>query len=239
MIRLKGAGMSIRRRQLLNASSAFTLAALLRPRPAAAIETGFCTPDDPLQKLMDGNRRFRSAWQAAKRDPEANLSRTDHLQRCFNPPLALAEGQQPWATVLTCSDSRVSPNWVFDTTPGELFVIRSAGNTAFTEAVASIEYSVSVLNTPLVMVMGHSGCGAVQAAMNDASLTPSLEQLVAPIRQQIDGTSSLAEAVKRNALGAAEQLLQHSDALRLAKADGAMKLVVSCFDLTSGAVSLI
>tara|TARA_B100001063_G_scaffold128534_1_gene120178 strand:- start:259 stop:954 length:696 start_codon:yes stop_codon:yes gene_type:complete len=231
--------MSIRRRQLLNASSAFTLAALLRPRPAAAIETGFCTPDDPLQKLMDGNRRFRSAWQAAKRDPEANLSRTDHLQRCFNPPLALAEGQQPWATVLTCSDSRVSPNWVFDTTPGELFVIRSAGNTAFTEAVASIEYSVSVLNTPLVMVMGHSGCGAVQAAMNDASLTPSLEQLVAPIRQQIDGTSSLAEAVKRNALGAAEQLLQHSDALRLAKADGAMKLVVSCFDLTSGAVSLI
>ena len=231
--------MSIRRRQLLNASSAFTLAALLRPRPAAAIETGFCTPDDPLQKLMDGNRRFRSAWQAAKRDPEANLSRTDHLQRCFNPPLALAEGQQPWATVLTCSDSRVSPNWVFDTTPGELFVIRSAGNTAFTEAVASIEYSVSVLNTPLVMVMGHSGCGAVQAAMNDASLTPSLEQLVAPIRQQIDGTSSLAEAVKRNALGAAEQLLQHSDALRQAKADGAMKLVVSYFDLTSGAVSLI
>ena len=231
--------MSIRRRQLLNASSAFTLAALLRPRPAAAIETGFCTPDDPLQKLMDGNRRFRSAWQAAKRDPEANLSRTDHLQRCFNPPLALAEGQQPWATVLTCSDSRVSPNWVFDTTPGELFVIRSAGNTAFTEAVASIEYSVSVLNTPLVMVMGHSGCGAVQAAMNDASLTPSLEQLVAPIRQQIDGTSSLAEAVKRNALGAADQLLQHSDALRQAKADGAMKLVVSYFDLTSGAVSLI
>ena len=231
--------MSIRRRQLLNASSAFTLAALLRPRPAAAIETGFCTPDDPLQKLMDGNRRFRSAWQAAKRDPEANLSRTDHLQRCFNPPLALAEGQQPWATVLTCSDSRVSPNWVFDTTPGELFVIRSAGNTAFTEAVASIEYSVSVLNTPLVMVMGHSGCGAVQAAMNDASLTPSLEQLVAPIRQQIDGTSSLAEAVKRNALGAADQLLQHSDTLRQAKADGAMKLVVSYFDLTSGAVSLI
>jgi len=231
--------MSIRRRQLLNASSAFTLAALLRPRPAAAIKTGFCTPDDPLQKLMDGNRRFRSAWQAAKRDPEANLSRTDHLQRCFNPPLALAEGQQPWATVLTCSDSRVSPNWVFDTTPGELFVIRSAGNTAFTEAVASIEYSVSVLNTPLVMVMGHSGCGAVQAAMNDASLTPSLEQLVAPIRQQIDGTSSLAEAVKRNALGAADQLLQHSDALRQAKADGAMKLVVSYFDLTSGAVSLI
>ena len=231
--------MSMRRRQLLNASSAFTLAALLRPRPVAADETSFCAPDNPLQALMDGNRRFCSAWQAAQNDPKANLGRIDHLQRCFNPPGALAENQQPWATVLTCSDSRVSPAWVFDTTPGELFVIRSAGNTAFTEAVASIEYSVSVLNTPLVMVMGHSGCGAVQAAMNEASLTPSLEQLVAPIRQQVVGTSSLAEAVKRNALGTTEQLLQHSDILRQAKADGAMKLVVSYFDLASGAVSLI
>ena len=231
--------MFIRRRQLLNAASAFTLAALFRPGPSAAVETGFCTPEDPLQALMVGNRRFRSAWQAAQNDPEANLSRINHLQRCFNPPDAMAEGQRPWATVLTCADSRVSPAWVFDTTPGELFVIRSAGNTAFTEAVASIEYSVSVLNTPLVMVMGHSGCGAVQAAMNEASLTPPLEQLIAPIRQQVVGSSSLAEAVKRNALGTAEQLLQQSDTLRQAKADGAMKLVVSCFDLASGAVSLI
>ena len=231
--------MPIRRRQLLNASSAFTLAALFWPRPSAAFETNFCAPDDPLQELMNGNSRFLSAWQKAKQDPDANLSRINPLQRCFNPPVALTEGQQPWATVLTCSDSRVSPAWVFDTTPGDLFVIRSAGNTAFTEAVASIEYSVSVLKTPLVMVMGHSGCGAVQAAMNEASLTPSLEQLVAPIRQQIVGTKSLAEAVNRNARGTAEKLLHHSDTLRQAKADGAMKLVVSCFDLTSGAVSLI
>ena len=231
--------MSMRRRQLLNASLAFTLAALLRPRPVAADETSFCAPDNPLQALMDGNRRFRSAWQAAQNDPKANLGRIDHLQRCFNPPGALAENQQPWATVLTCSDSRVSPAWVFDTTPGELFVIRSAGNTVFTEAVASIEYSVSVLNTPLVMVMGHSGCGAVQAAMNKEVLTPSLEQLIAPIREQIEDSGSLADAVKRNALGTAERLIENSDTLRRAKASGAMKLVVSCFDLASGAVSLI
>ena len=231
--------MFIRRRQLLNAASAFTLAALFRPGPSAAVETGFCTPEDPLQALMNGNRRFRSAWQAAQNDPEANLSRINHLQRCFNPPDALAGGQRPWATVLTCADSRVSPAWVFDTTPGELFVIRSAGNTAFTEAIASIEYSISVLNTPLVMVMGHSGCGAVQAAMNKEVLTPSLEQLIAPIRGQIEGSDSLADAVKRNALGTAEKLIENSDTLRRAKASGAMKLVVSCFDLASGAVSLI
>ena len=128
---------------------------------------------------------------------------------------------------------------MFDTTPGELFVIRSAGNTAFTEAIASIEYSISVLNTPLVMVMGHSGCGAVQAAMNKEVLTPSLEQLIAPIREQIEDSGSLADAVKRNALGTAEKLIENSDTLRRAKASGAMKLVVSCFDLASGAVSLI
>ena len=231
--------MSIHRRQLLHATSAFALAALAQPRPSAAALPAFCAPEDPLQTLLAGNRRFRTAWQAAQNDPDTNLSRIDHNARCLNPPAAMADGQQPWATVLTCADSRVSPSWVFDTTPGELFVIRSAGNTAFTEAVASIEYSVSVLKTPLVMVMGHSGCGAVQAALSSADLTPSLEQLVKPIREQISGTTSLEAAVRRNAMGTAEQLLQHSDTLRQAKVDGAMKLVVSCFDLASGAVSLI
>ena len=231
--------MPIHRRQLLNATSAFILAALTQPQAASAAEPLFCAPDDPLQALLDGNRRFRSAWQAAQRDPASDLNRIDHTPRCLNPPAAMTEGQQPWATVLTCADSRVSPSWVFDTSPGELFVIRSAGNTAFTEAIASIEYSVSVLKTPLVMVMGHSGCGAVQAAMSSAALTPSLEQLVTPIREEISGTTSLESAVKRNAMGTAQRLRQHSDTLRQAEAGGAMKLVVSCFDLASGAVSLI
>ena len=140
---------------------------------------------------------------------------------------------------MTCADSRVSPSWIFDTTPGELFVIRNAGNTAFTEAIASVEYSVSVLNTPLVMVMGHSGCGAVTSAMGGDDLTPSLERLLSPIREQISDSTTLDEAIRRNATGTAAKLLKQSDLLSQAEADGRMRLVVSCFDLTSGAVILI
>ena len=140
---------------------------------------------------------------------------------------------------MTCADSRVSPSWIFDTTPGELFVIRNAGNTAFTEAIASVEYSVSVLNTPLVMVMGHSGCGAVTSAMGGDDLSPSLERLLNPIREQISDSTTLDEAIRRNARGTAANLLKQSDLLSQAEADGRMRLVVSCFDLTSGAVILI
>jgi carbonic anhydrase len=118
-------------------------------------------------------------------------------------------------------------------------VIRNAGNTAFTEAIASVEYSVSVLKTPLLMVMGHSGCGAVTAAMDTNPLTPSLERLIQPIRENISGSSDLAEAVKRNALASASTLIQRSAVLADAKASGALKLVVGCFQLSSGVVSLI
>ena len=141
--------------------------------------------------------------------------------------------------MLTCSDSRVSPSWVFDTTPGELFVIRNAGNTAFTEAIASVEYCVSVLKTPLLMVMGHSGCGAVTAAMGTDPLTPSLDRLIQPIRENISGSSDLEEAVKRNAMASASTLVQRSAVLADAKASGALKLVVGCFQLSSGVVTLI
>ena len=128
---------------------------------------------------------------------------------------------------------------MFDTTPGELFVIRNAGNTAFTEAIASVEYSVSVLKTPLLMVMGHSGCGAVTAAMNANPLTPSLDRLIQPIRENISGSSDLDEAVRRNALATASTLIQRSSVLAEAKASGALKLVVGVFQLSSGVVTLI
>ena len=188
---------------------------------------------------MAGNRRFADAWRQAEQNNGTTDQTADPDPRCFNPPRALASSQHPWATVLTCSDSRVSPNWVFDTTPGELFVIRNAGNTAFTEAIASVEYGVSVLKTPLLMVMGHSGCGAVTAAMGTNPLTPSLDRLIQPIRENISGSSDLEEAVKRNALASASTLIQRSAVLADAKASGALKLVVGCFQLSSGVVTLI
>ena len=231
--------MGIQRRQFLQQTGGLALTALMQARPVEAAEEGFCVPNDPLQALMAGNRRFAEAWRRAEQNEETKLRTADPDPRCFNSPRALATSQHPWATVLTCSDSRVSPNWVFDTTPGELFVIRNAGNSAFDEAMASVEYGVSVLKTPLLMVMGHSGCGAVTAAMDANPLTPSLDRLIQPIRKNINGSSNLEEAVKRNALASASTLIQRSTVLADAKASGALKLVVGCFQLNSGVVTLI
>ena len=231
--------MGIQRRHFLQQTGGLALTALMQARPVEAAEEGLCVPNDPLQALMAGNRRFAEAWRRAEQNEETKLRTADPDPRCFNSPRALATSQHPWATVLTCSDSRVSPNWVFDTTPGELFVIRNAGNSAFDEAMASVEYGVSVLKTPLLMVMGHSGCGAVTAAMDANPLTPSLDRLIQPIRKNINGSSNLEEAVKRNALASASTLIQRSTVLADAKASGALKLVVGCFQLNSGVVTLI
>ena len=232
--------MVIQRRHFLQTTGGLALTALMQARPVEAAEKGFCIPEDPLQTLMAGNRRFAGAWRQAALENRTTLQAADPADpRCFNSPRALATSQHPWATVLTCSDSRVSPSWVFDTTPGDLFVIRNAGNSAFDEAMASVEYGVSVLKTPLLMVMGHSGCGAVTAAMNANPLTPSLDRLIQPIRENISGSSDLDEAVRRNALATASTLIQRSSVLAEAKASGALKLVVGCFQLSSGVVSLI
>ena len=231
--------MGIQRRQFLQSTGGLAMAALMQARPVAAAVDGFCIPDDPLQALIAGNSRFAEAWRRADQDDRTVLRAANPDPRCFNSPRALATSQRPWATVLTCSDSRVSPSWVFDTTPGDLFVIRNAGNSAFDEAMASVEYGISVLKTPLLMVMGHSGCGAVTAAMDTNPLTPSLERLIQPIRENISGSSDLEEAVKRNALASASTLIQRSAVLADAKASGALKLVVGCFQLSSGVVSLI
>ena len=231
--------MGIQRRHFLQQTGGMALAALMQARPVEAAEEGFCVPNDPLNALMAGNRRFADAWRRAEQNEETKLRTADPDPRCFNSPKALATSQNPWATVLTCSDSRVAPSWVFDTTPGELFVIRNAGNSAFTEAIASVEYGVSVLKTPLLIVMGHSGCGAVTAAMDGNPLTPSLDRLIQPIRKNINGSSNLEEAVKRNALASASTLIQRSTVLADAKASGALKLVVGCFQLNSGVVTLI
>ena len=231
--------MGIQRRQFLQSTGGLAMAALMQARPVAAAVDGFCIPDDPLQALIAGNSRFAEAWRRADQDDRTVLRAANPDPRCFNSPRALATSQRPWATVLTCSDSRVSPSWVFDTTPGDLFVIRNAGNSAFDEATASVEYGISVLKTPLLMVMGHSGCGAVTAAMDANPLTPSLERLIQPIRDNIRGSRDLEEAVRRNALATASTLIERSTVLADAKASGALKLVVGCFQLSSGVVSLI
>ena len=202
-----------------------------------------CRPKDALSALQAGNARFVEAWQnknraattAARAAAMANLWR----DTCFLPADVIRRGQAPWATILTCADSRVSPEWIFDAAPSDLFVIRSAGNTAFDEAIASMEYSVSRLGCPLIMVMGHSSCGAIDAARRHEPLTPLLDQLVEPIRDNLQPDHNLMESIQANARRTSRQLTERSELLARAHNDARLTIVSSYFDIATGRVSLL
>ena len=211
------------------------------PQLLASLEV--CTPKDALARLMLGTARFATAWVEAR----GMATATERMQvidqiwtsECQIDPLALEQGQRPFAATLSCADSRVDPSWLFACGTGELFEVRCAGNTAFDDAVASLEYAVSSLGTQLILVIGHSGCGAVQAAMDSASLTPLLEELVRPIRASITGAADLSQAVRANARNAAAQLSQRSDLLRAAQSQGKLSIRSAYCDLGTGVVTLI
>ena len=192
---------------------------------------------------MDGNGRFAKAWTAAsgKATPEQRMGilRTIWENNCQIDPVALAQGQKPFAAVLSCADSRVDPGWLFACGSGELFQVRSAGNTAFDDGIASLEYAVSVLGTPLVVVMGHSGCGAVKAAMGADPLTPLLEGLVKPIRASLHSGDELTQAIQGNVRYAADQLTSRSAVLSDAVAARTLAIRSAYFDIGSGRVTLL
>ena len=201
-----------------------------------------CTPRDPLRRLLEGNRLYAAAWSAAAAaPPEQRMEPLSSLWRhtCQIAPQALAKGQRPFAAVLSCADSRVDPGWLFACAAGELYQVRSAGNTAFDQAIASLDYAVGVLGVPLVLVLGHSGCGAVQAAISDAPLTPLLEKLVQPIRATLKSGDDLTQAIEGNARDAAAQLTARSALLEEAVAAGKLSIRSAFFDIGSGKVTLL
>src|SRR5882762_5724549 len=114
-----------------------------KPNPSA---------EQALQCLVSGNERFRNGTTRLSKQTSADLAK-------------FAYGQQPFATILGCSDSRVSPELIFDSGLGELFVVRVAGNVLSPEGEGSLQYAGSYLNTPLFVVVGHEGCGAISAAL--------------------------------------------------------------------------
>ena len=202
-----------------------------------------CTPKDSLTRLMEGNARFAKAWTAAsgKANPAERMAILNDIweRNCQIDPVSLAQGQKPYAAILSCADSRVDPGWLFASGSGELFQVRSAGNTAFDDGIASLEYAVAVLGTPLVLVMGHSGCGAVKAAMGSDPLTPMLEGLVKPIRASLHSGDALNAAIQGNVRYAANQLTSRSTVLKEAVAAGKLSIRSAYFDIGSGKVSLL
>lgn len=138
-----------------------------------------CIPEgDPLQVLLDVNAQFADFEtryrQASSGATQQRLLAQYWQDNCHLAGSVLVEGQAPWAGIVTCADSRVPPSfgsfqfWIFDVSPGRLFVVRSAGNTVFDDGVASMEYVVTNLGVSLIMVLGHSGCGAISAALGSS-----------------------------------------------------------------------
>ena len=185
-----------------------------------------------LAKLKAGNARFVAS-------PEEALP-VDGARRT-----ALAKGQTPFATILSCADSRVPPEIVFHTGLGDLFVVRAAGNITDKAILASIEYSVEHLDVPLVVVMGHESCGAVKAAIDTPvgqSLGPNLDYLVAAIRPSVKATASrpAAERMRAAILANVEETLNDmvsgSRILREFATQGKVHFIGAYYELSSGQV---
>jgi len=195
-------------------------------------------PDAALKKLMEGNARFvKGQVKAGGRRPED-----------FKP---LAKAQYPEAIIVSCSDSRVAPEILFDTGVGDIFVIRVAGNVVYGSGVmvkGSIEYAVAELNVPLIMVLGHSACGAVKAAvkhLHDKDALPGaingLVELVKPAVTQSAGMPGdpLDNAIKKNVEIGVGRLKELEPIVGPRAKAGKVKVVGGVYDLATGAVTLV
>lgn len=161
--------------------------------------------------------------------------------------MRLASGQKPHSIILSCSDSRVPPEHIFDQALGEVFVVRVAGEALDDSVIASIEYAVEHLGSQLVFVMGHDSCGAVKAAMatpkGKSAGSPSLDRLVADIQPRIASRMPASEAPTTvvaestlNAWGVAADLLSRSQVIREAVQSGKVKIASGIYYLKSGQV---
>jgi carbonic anhydrase len=230
------------RRQLMGMTAA-TVAGLLAgrvplARAADPASVPRHTPDEVLRLLLDGNQRFvRGQAEGPRRRPED-----------FAP---LAEGQRPSAVIVSCADSRVPPEIVFDQGVGDLFVVRVAGNVVANSGVlvkGSIEYGVAELGAPLVMVLGHTACGALKAAIKHIedhdTLPGSIGGLVAalkPVVTKVKGRPGdpLDLAIRANVEAGVARLKALTPIVAPAVQAGRVRVVGGVYDLKSGTVSVI
>jgi carbonic anhydrase len=209
------------------------LLALNIPVLAAGAGPGV-SPDEALTMLKSGNARYVTGKPQYPRQNKARRV------------LTAAKGQTPFATILSCSDSRVPVEVIFDQGVGDLFVVRVAGNVAGEDEVASMEYAGEHLHTPLLVVLGHSKCGAVTAVVEDAHLHGSLPALAARIKpavaktraahRDLSGGALLDAAIKANVQQAMADLFTKSQIIKDLVKEGKLKVSGAIYDLESGKV---
>jgi len=187
-------------------------------------------PDAALQKLMEGNQRF------VDHQPQYPDQTALRLQE-------VAQAQHPFATILSCADSRVPAEIVFDQGIGDIFDVRIAGNIATHEAIGSIEYAVVLLGSPLLMVMGHERCGAVTAAVQNESLLGDIGTFIKAIKPALKKVENQPGDAVENAVVANVQYqierLKRSPLLTEQVRSGKLKIVGGRYDLDTGKVSIL
>jgi carbonic anhydrase len=183
---------------------------------------------EALKRLAEGNVRFATGH--VEQTPPKDLRQVRQ---------ALTEGQEPFAIIVGCSDSRVSPEIVFDAQLGELFDIRTAGHVCGDYEIGSVQYCVEHLGTRLILVLGHEGCGAVTAAVEGGEAPGAISSIVEAIQPAVEATAGEPDqvdaAVRQNSRNVAEQLLD--DPMLSAVPD---LVVLACrYDLDTGLVAMV
>ena len=192
--------------------------------------------DEALQRLVDGNARFLRGEAGRVSDPRETVS-------------ALALEQHPFATILGCSDSRVPPEWIFDAGLGDLFVVRVAGNVMSPEVAGSLQYAGSHLKTPLLVVLGHERCGAIQAALQVKNervhQLSRIQLLVDGVLPDLDGldvhlppAAQLALAVEMNVRWTLRAIIESPEG-QARVAEGRVKFVGAIYEIETGRVRFL
>jgi len=182
-----------------------------------------------LQRLKEGNKRFVSDGLDGKLQ---NSSRRKDL----------TSGQDPYAIILSCADSRVVPELAFDTGLGELFVVRVAGNIANTSSIASIEYAIAHIGSPVIVVMGHESCGAVTAAVAGGDNGYNLNHLLGQIYPAVIASkknADLSDVIIKNAKLSVADLQNRSAIISEAVENGKLTIVPAYYHLDTGVVEFL
>jgi len=195
------------------------------------------TPTGALEELQAGNERYRKAKPQLRGHSPVGEGR--------------AAEQKPFAAIITCGDSRISPELIFDVERGNLFVSRIAGNSIDTGTLGSTEYAVAVLGVKLVMVLGHSDCGAVKAAIEVAngnesypaneygSIGKVVDHVVTPVKSVPADQRTLQRCISVNAQSQATKLAGRGPIISPAIASGKLRVVAAVYEISNGQVSII
>ena len=231
------------RRTLLRLTATAAVVAAVRPLPSAALDlaaselapANAIQPAEALWRLTDGNARYM-ADDLQARDYAAGRA-------------ARVEGQYPIAGIVSCADSRIAPELAFDQAPGEVFVVRVAGNFVNQDGLASLEYGVAVLGIPLLMVLGHSGCGAVEATIkviqDKITLPGHLPGLVAALKPGVEKAIAakpadmLAQAIVENVRYNVARLQSATPVVAKLVDAGKVKVVGAVDDIATGKVAMV